>query len=116
VIAGAYTHRYQADSLLLALRKARTLPSDSAGNVLRAPLALVVDSVPTQGGIDDVVRAAVGKYRARGLPVYALMQNEGSARLYAGAFERPEQSAELTRTLRSVGLNPVLAYRIGRAP
>jgi hypothetical protein len=84
--------------------------------VLRAPLALLVDSVPTQGGIEDAVRAAAGKYRARGLPVYALMQKEGGALLYAGAFEKPEQSAELTRTLRGVGLKPVLAYRIGRAP
>ena len=116
LIAGAYTRRDQADSLLLALRKAGALRSDSAGNVLRAPLALLVDSVPTQGGIEDAVRAATGRYRARGLPVYALMQKEGGALLYAGAFERPEQSAELTRTLRGVGLNPVLAYRIGRAP
>jgi hypothetical protein len=116
VIAGAYTQKYQADSLLLALRKSRTLPNDSAGNVLRAPLALLVDSVPSQGGIEDAIRAAIGKYRARRLPVYALMQNEGGALLYAGAFERPEQSAELTRTLRGVGLKPVLAYRIGRAP
>jgi len=116
VIAGAYPRRYQADSLLLALRRSRTLPSDSAGNVLKAPLALLVDSVPTQGGIEDVVRATVGKYRARGLPVYALMQDEGGARLYAGAFEKAEQSAELTRTLRVAGLNPVLTYRIGRAP
>jgi hypothetical protein len=89
---------------------------DSAGNVLKAPLALLVDSVPTQGGIDDVVRSAIGKYRTRGLPVYALMQKEGGALLYAGAFERAAQSAELTRTLRGAGLHPVLAYRIGRAP
>ncbi|HUQ99024.1 MAG TPA: hypothetical protein VM166_06180, partial [Gemmatimonadaceae bacterium] len=116
VIAGAYTRKYQADSLLLALRKSRTLPNDSAGNVLKAPLALLVDSVSTQGGIEDAIRAAVGKYRVRRLPVYALVQNQGGALLYAGAFERPEQSAELTRTLRGAGLNPVLAYRIGRAP
>jgi hypothetical protein len=116
VIAGAYTRRDQADSLLLALRKSRTLPNDSAGNVLKVPLALLVDSVPTQGGIERAVRAAVNKYLARGVPVYALMQNEGGALLYAGAFERAEQSAELTRTLRGAGLNPVLAYRIGRAP
>ena len=116
VIAGAYTRRDQADSLLLALRKSGTVPSDSADHVLKAPLALLVDSVPTQGGIADAVRAAVGRYRARGLPVYALMQDEGGARLYAGAFEKAEQSAELTKTLRGAGLNPVLAYRIGRAP
>jgi len=115
VTAGAYPARYQADSLLFVLRNAHVL-RDSAGSVIRAPLALLVDSVPTQGGITDAVRAAVQKYDGRGLAVYALMQDDGGARLYAGAFTRPEESAELTRTLRGAGLNPVLVYRTGRAP
>jgi hypothetical protein len=115
VTAGAYTRRYQADSLLLALRNSTVL-TDSGGTVTRTPLALLIDSVPTQGGIVDAVRATVQKYEARGLPVYALMQNDGGARLYAGAFARAEQSAELTRTLRGAGLNPLLVYRTGSAP
>lgn len=115
VTAGAYTRRYQADSLLLALRKSGVL-TDSAGSVTTAPLALVVDSVPTQGGIVDAVRGAVDKYTARGLPVYALMQNDGGALIYAGAFSRGEQAAELIRTLRGAGLKPVLVYRTGSAP
>jgi hypothetical protein len=115
VTAGAYTRRYQADSLLRALRNSGVL-SDSAGTVTTAPLALVVDSVPTQGGIVDAVRAAVDKYTARELPVYALMQDDGGALIYAGAFSRADQSAELIRTLRGAGLKPVLVYRTGRAP
>ena len=115
VTAGAYTRRYQADSLLHALRNSGVL-SDSAGTVTTAPLALVVDSVPTQGGIVDAVRAAVDKYTARELPVYALMQDDGGALIYAGAFSRADQSAELIRTLRGAGLKPVLVYRTGRAP
>jgi hypothetical protein len=115
VTAGAYTRRYQADSLLLALRNSRLL-RDSAGRVIRTPLALLVDSVPTQGGIVDAVRTAVEKYATRGMPVYALMQDDGGARIYAGAFERAEQSAQLTKNLRSAGSNPVLVYRTGRAP
>jgi hypothetical protein len=115
VSAGAYTGKYQADSLLLELRRSRVL-TDSAGSVVRAPLALLVDSVPTQGGIVDAVRVAVEKYTARRLPVYALMQVDGGARIYAGAFERPDQSAGLTRTLRGAGLNPVLVYRTGSSP
>jgi len=114
VTAGAFTRRYQADSLLLALRKSRVL-TDSAGTVTTAPLALVVDSVPTQGGIVDAVRAAVQRYTGRGLQVYALMQNDGSALIYAGAFARADQSGELTKTLRSAGLKPVLVYRMGSA-
>jgi hypothetical protein len=115
VTAGAYTRRSQADSLLLALRNSGVL-ADSAGSVTTAPLALVVDSVPTQGGIVDAVRAAVDKYTARGLPVYALMQNDGGALIYAGAFSRADQSPELIRILRGAGLKPVLVYRTGRAP
>jgi hypothetical protein len=115
VTAGAYTRRYQADSLLRALRNTGIL-TDSAGSVTTAPLALVVDSVPTQGGIVDAVRGAVDKYTARGLAVYALMQNDGGALIYAGAFSRADQSAELIRTLRGAGLKPVLVYRTGSAP
>lgn len=115
VTAGAYAARYQADSLLFVLRNAHVL-RDSAGSVTRAPLALLVDSVPTQGGIVDAVRSAVQKYDDRGLSVYALIQDDGGARLYAGAFGRAEESAELIKTLRSAGLKPVLVYRTGRAP
>jgi hypothetical protein len=115
VTAGAYTRRYQADSLLQALRRSGLL-TDSAGSVTRAPLALVVDSVPTQGGIVDAVRAAVQKYTDRGLPVYALIQDGGGARIYAGAFGAADQAAGLIRTLRGAGLKPALVYRTGSAP
>jgi len=115
VTSGAYTRRYQADSLLLALRQSRVL-TDSAGSVARAPLALLVDSVPTQGGIVDAVRAVLEKYTARGLHVYALIQDDGGARIYAGAFAAADQSAGLIRTLRGAGLNPLLVYRTGSAP
>jgi hypothetical protein len=115
VTAGAYTAKYQADSLLFVLRNAHVL-RDSAGSVTRVPLALLVDSVPSQGGILDAVRAAVQKYDGRGVPVYALMQQDGGARLYAGAFAKADESAEMIRTLRGAGLNPVLVYRTGRAP
>ena len=115
VSAGAYTRRYQADSLLLALRRSSVL-TDSAGSVTRTPLALLVDSVPTQGGIVDAVRAALQKYAARGLAVYALIQDDGGARIYAGAFGAADQSAGLIRKLRGAGLKPVLVYRTGSAP
>jgi len=115
VVAGAYTRRSEADSLLHALRAAKIL-NDSAGAVLRVPLALLVDSVESQGGIADAVAASVGKYAERGLAVYPLIQNDGGARLYAGAFERPNDAAELIKTLQGAGLQPVLVYRTGRTP
>jgi len=116
VTAGAYTTRNQADSLLLALRNSGIIRDTTGVSVTRAPLALVVDSVPTQGGIGDAVSAALDKYAARGLQVYALMQDDGGALIYAGAFARADQAAPLIRTLRGAGLKPVLVYRTGRAP
>jgi hypothetical protein len=115
VTAGAYTTRDQADSLLLALQKSGVL-RESAGRITLSPLALLVDSVPTQGGIVDAVRAAVEKYTARGLTVYPLIQNDGGARIFAGAFATADQSAGLIRTLRGAGLKPVLVYRTGSTP
>jgi hypothetical protein len=116
VTAGAYTTRNQADSLLLALRGSGIIRDTTGVSVTRRPLALVVDSVPTQGGIADAVTAALDKYAARGLQVYALMQDDGGALIYAGAFARAEQAAPLIRTLRGAGLKPVLVYRTGSAP
>ncbi|MDP9279400.1 MAG: hypothetical protein M3P00_08265, partial [Gemmatimonadota bacterium] len=103
VTAGAYTRRDQADSLLFALQKSGVLATESAGRVTRSPLALLVDSVPSQGGIVDAVRAAVEKYTARGLTVYPLIQDDGGARIFAGAFATADQSAGLIRTLRVAG-------------
>ncbi|MGZ3331688.1 MAG: hypothetical protein ACXU9O_01180 [Gemmatimonadaceae bacterium] len=116
VTAGAYTTRNQADSLLLALRGSGIIRDTTGVSVTRRPLALVVDSVPTQGGIADAVTAALDKYAARGLQVYALMQDDGGALIYAGAFARADQAAPLIRTLRGAGLKPVLVYRTGSAP
>jgi hypothetical protein len=116
VTAGAYTRRAQADSLLLALRRSGILASDSAGSVTQTPLALLVDSVPTQGGIVEAIRATTQKYAGRGLAVYPLVQDDGGARIFAGAFTTADQSAELIRNLRAAGLNPVLVYRTGSTP
>jgi hypothetical protein len=116
VTAGAYTRREQADSLLEALQRAGVLSSGSAGRVTRTPLALLVDSVQSQGGIVDAIRATVDTYTARGLNVYALVQDYGGARIFAGAFGTADQSAGLIKTLRGAGLNPVLVYRTGSTP
>ena len=116
VTAGAYTRRSQADSLLLALQTSRVLASGSSGRISRSPLALLVDSVPSQGGIVDAIRATVDRYTARGLTVYPLIQDYGGARIFAGSFEAADQSAGLIRTLRGAGLNPVLVYRTGSTP
>jgi hypothetical protein len=113
VYAGAYRDSAEAERLLRSLRR-RGVVSDSAGVVSRTPLALRVDSVPAQGGVAAKARAKVDSYSTKGLAIYALMQNDGSARLYSGAFASPSQSSFAATALRVAGLSPVLEYRTGR--
>lgn len=115
VYAGAYDDSLRAEALLRSLRR-RLIVLESGGRVVRAPLALLVDSVPSQGGVSAKAREMVQGYVARGLPVYALIQRDGGARLYAGAFNRPEQATLAATALRVAGVTPVLAYRTGRIP
>jgi len=113
VFAGAFSDSAQAERLLASLRRRHVVP-DSAGAVVRAPLALRVDSVSSQAAVASKTRAKIREYAARGLAVYALVQSDGSARLYAGAFENPEQSTLAATALRVAGLVPALEYRTGR--
>jgi hypothetical protein len=113
VHAGAFGDSAQAARLLGSLRRRRILP-DSEGTVIRTPLALRVDSVPSQGGVTQKTREKLDGFVARGLAVYALTQRDGSTRLYAGAFETPDQAALAATALRVAGLTPVLEYRTGR--
>ncbi len=113
VFAGAFPDSAQAERLLASLRRRHVVP-DSAGTVVRAPLALRVDSVPSQAAVASKTREKIRDYAARGLAVYALVQSDGSARLYAGAFENPEQSTLAATALRVAGLVPALEYRTGR--
>jgi len=115
VYAGAYPEILQADQLLALLRR-RKVVADSAGSVAHVPLAFLVDSVPAQGGVAAVVRDKIQNYAGRGIAAYALTQRDGSARVYTGAFETPEQASLAVSALRVAGVNPVLAYRTGRYP
>jgi sporulation related protein len=114
VYAGAYRDSADAERLLRSLRR-RGVVSASSGVVARAPLALRVDSVPAQGGVFARAREKVRGYSSKGLAVYALMQEDGSARLYSGAFASPSQTSLAATALRVAGLTPVLEYRTGRS-
>jgi hypothetical protein len=108
-LAGAFTTRAGADSLLAQLRARRTL-GQGFGSVDNFPLAFLVDSaVPVREVIPRLVR-----YAARGLPVYALRQPNGTVRLYFGAYMNPEQAALAVPSVRAAGIRPLLVYRIGR--
>jgi hypothetical protein len=110
VIAGAWHGRTTADSTLGALR-ARGVVRPTAGAVVRVPYALLL-----AGGVPRTRAAAeVNVWRARGISAYALLQDDGSVRVYAGAFETPAQAAALGASVRDAGATPVVAFRTGRA-
>jgi cell division septation protein DedD len=113
VYAGALSDSAQAERLLASLRR-RRIVADSIGSVVRTPFALRVDSVPAQAAVSSKARELVQALAARGVAAYALSQRDGSARLYAGAFESPDQSSLAATALRVAGLTPVLEYRTGR--
>ena len=115
VHAGAFMDSAQAGDLLASLRR-RRIVSDSAGSIVRSPFALAIDSVPAQAGMRGRIRTKLQELSARGVHAYALLQEDGSARVYAGAFDTPKQSSLAATALRVAGLTPVLEYRIGRQP
>jgi hypothetical protein len=113
VYAGAYPDSTQAEELLATLRRRRVV-LDSGSTVVRVPFALLVDSIPSQAGMTSRVRERIDSLAAKQVSAYSLRQSDGSAKLYVGAFERPEQSSLAATALRVAGLSPVLAYRTGR--
>lgn len=109
VVAGAYPDSAAAAALLDTLR---AKGMSDAGRVVieRFPYALQVErNVP-----DTAVASRVSVYQARGLPVYALLQSDGTARLYAGAFRIREDAALLAESMRAAGISTTLVFRTGR--
>jgi hypothetical protein len=109
VVAGAYPDSASASALLDTLH-ARSIDAGRTAAVERYPYAFLVE----RNVADSSVAPTLAKYHARGLPVYALLQPDGSARVYAGAFKTADEVNLLADALRAAGVTPVLAYRIGR--
>ena len=110
VLAGASPTRAGADSVLAALRSSRVIDDPTAGAVVDLPLAFRVEQDVAAGSAP----AAVRQYLTRGVPAYALLQDDGSATIYAGAFDSADQAALLIPSLRAAGIEPTLSYRLGR--
>lgn len=109
-LTGAWPAREEAEAFLTALRR-RGLVRDDVGRVIGAPVALLL----ADGVRRSDVPATLARWEARGVPAYALLQDDGSARVYAGAFETSGQAALLAKSLRDLGVAPVLAFRTGRS-
>jgi hypothetical protein len=111
VVTGAYVDRKKADQLLTFLR-GRGLVPQGWGSVIRAPLALQLATAPST----TEAAALIADYQSRKVPVYGLLQRDGSVRIYAGAFENPDEAALFKSALKSTkNIDATLAYRVGRA-
>jgi hypothetical protein len=110
LVAGAYTRRASADSLL-AVTRTRRDPELEAVAVIRLPFAFLMH----ERVADADAGRLVGQLVERGHPAYSLRQTDGTHTVYVGAFESPTQAALLARELESSGLATTLVYRLGRA-
>jgi hypothetical protein len=111
VVTGAYVDRNRADQLLGFLRQ-RGLVPQGWGTVIRAPLALQVATAPSQAQAAPII----ADFQSRNVPVYGLLQRDGSVRVYSGAFEAPDEAALSKSALKSTkNIDATLAYRVGRA-
>jgi hypothetical protein len=110
VVVGASHVRGGADELLASMRREKVVRS-GVGRVVKVPYALVLAQNIEQSN----VRSAVESWRKSGFNPYVLVQNDGSLRVFAGAFETAAQAAPLASALRAAGVAPVLAFRTGRS-
>jgi hypothetical protein len=108
VTVGASTSKAQADSLLSKLRAQKIVGS---GSILDVPFALRL----AKGVSPTLIPAQLAELAGRGIMAYALLQPDGGATVYTGAFESPTQAIMLADSLRALRVAPVLVYRTGRA-
>ena len=110
VISGAFPDSAGADSLLRQVR-AKKYRTAAAAHIVRLPYAVLVQ----KGIAQDQAPMFVHAYLSKGLPVYALLQADGSASLWAGAFRTAEQAQPLVTSFRSNGDKPTVMIRTGRS-
>jgi hypothetical protein len=107
--AGAYASSETADSLLTALR-ARGAIEPAAGRVVQAPLAWLLE----ENVVDEQLPVRLFLWRRQGLPAYPLLNTQnGTSRIYFGAFENEAEARLLTPVLDSLNLYATLVTRIG---
>jgi hypothetical protein len=109
VMIGAWRDARTADSALAELRR-NGVVRPGEGAVVRALYGvLLADSASPERA-----RAVMDVWRAKGVTPYALRQDEGTVRVYTGAFETVAQAITMTALVQAAGGAPVVAYRTGR--
>jgi len=110
ILTGALRDSATADSLLRAVR-AKGYKNASAAHIVRLPYAVQIQT----GVSPDQASMFVHAYVNKGLPLYPLVQSDGSATLYAGAFRTAEQALPLVTRFLANGDKPTVTLRTGRA-
>jgi cell division septation protein DedD len=108
VIVGAFATAGEADSLLRAWWQRGTVERPN-GAILRTPHALLVE----QNASPEAARETVLGLRRQGVAAYIVPAPDGSALVFVGAFEAPDQARSADSLLRPTGLQTTLAYRMG---
>ncbi|MEP7066756.1 MAG: hypothetical protein ABI889_12025 [Gemmatimonadota bacterium] len=110
VISGAFADSASADSLLRDVR-AKRYRTAAAAHIVRLPYAVLIQ----KGVSQDQAPMFVHAYLSKGLPVYSLVQEDGTASLWAGAFRTAEQAQPLVTSFRANGDQPTVTIRTGRS-
>jgi hypothetical protein len=109
VFVGAFAARANAEALRDSLRA-----SGRAGEIIE-PIVVVPFAFLIADGIQrDSVASVRAQYAAQGVTTYPLVQDDGTARLFAGAFASPDEAMHLAPVLRTAGIQPRIVYRTGR--
>jgi hypothetical protein len=96
--------------------------ADAAAGVdvkLAAQLTMHLEARPPDDGPELRSRSAVATFprlivpRRHGI-AYALLQTDGTARLYAGAFKNKEEAGPLSELMRGAGIHTTVVFRTGR--
>jgi hypothetical protein len=91
--------------------RAKKYRTAAAAHVVKLPYAVLI-----QKGISpDQASMFVRAYLSKGLPVYSLVQKDGTASLWAGAFRSVEQAQPLVTSFRANGDEPTVMIRTGRS-
>ncbi len=108
VTGGAFPDSISAENFLVVLR-GRGVIGPTAGTVIHAPYALVVDSTREA----SMSQLRVLAYNGRGLPAYALRDSTGWWRIYIGAFSEGPAAVRQQRFLDSLDIQSTLSVRVG---
>ncbi len=109
VFVGAFAERGQAEALRDSLHAAGRA-SEIVEPIVHVPFALLIaDALPA-----DSIAPMRARFTSAGIASYALVQDNGTVRLVAGAFATPDEAMHLAPALRAAGIQPRIVYRTGR--